>query len=364
MSARPWLAALVCGIAACRPDLPPRIAFVGDERVATAARIAVADVNAGGGIAGRPLELRVLLERSGSGRAAIQVAQRVVAEPQIAAVIGHASSTNSLAAAQIYNSAGLTQLAPSSSAPAYAQAGPYSFRMIPADDRQAEFLVRQIPVRVRPRLVVAYSNGDYGRGLYTEVRRRLTARWLEPVLQTSFTDALDSAQIELLPIEIARARPDVLLWLGQPGDLALLLPALRRRLGHLQVYAPDSFDAPEVYGRLRPSLAGVRFVRFFDPNGGGDAYRRLRERFGRATGTELTYGAAMAYDAVLLVARAMRAGDRTRPAVRAYIAEVGRSQPPLEGAGGTLAFDADRNAIRPYLLAEVTRDSVRSLPAR
>jgi branched-chain amino acid transport system substrate-binding protein len=364
MSARSWIAAAALAAVGCRPAPPPRIAFVGDPRVAEAARMAVADVNAGGGIGGRPLEMLFIPEAGGFGRPAIEHAQRVAAEPEIMAVIGHASSSSSMAAAQIYNAAGLTQLAPSSSAPPYSRAGPYSFRMIPADDRQAEFLVRQIPGRLRPRLAVAYSIGDYGRGLYTEVRARLKARWLEPVLQTSFSDPLDSAQVSLLPIEIARARPDVLFWLGQPADLARVLPALSRRLGGLLVYAPDAFDAANCYGRLRGPLAGVRFVRFFDPRGGDPAFRRLRERFEQATGTELTYDAVMAYDAVQLLARAMRAGNRTRASVRDYIAQVGGLQPPLQGVGGRLAFDARRNAVRDYLLAEITADSVRSLPGR
>ncbi|HEX2204727.1 MAG TPA: ABC transporter substrate-binding protein, partial [Longimicrobium sp.] len=57
--------------------------------------------------------------------------------------------------------------------------------------------------------------------------------------------------------------------------------------------------------------------------------------------------AALAYDAVHLLARALRAGARDRAAVRRYLEGVGRpgGSPPFEGAAGPVAFDAHGDPV-------------------
>src|SRR5216117_948909 len=69
-----------------------------------AAELAVKEVNARGGIRGRPLVLRVM-DDSGRADLAIGIAQRLVNDPSVVAVIGHLNSTASLAAGRIYGEA-------------------------------------------------------------------------------------------------------------------------------------------------------------------------------------------------------------------------------------------------------------------
>src|SRR6058998_3168984 len=59
-----------------------------------AAELAVKEVNARGGIHGRPLALRIM-DDSGRADVAIGIAQQLVNDPAIVAVIGHLNSTAS-----------------------------------------------------------------------------------------------------------------------------------------------------------------------------------------------------------------------------------------------------------------------------
>src|SRR5436189_1357155 len=69
-----------------------------------AAELAVKEVNARGGIRGRQLALRIM-DDSGSPEVAIRIAQQLVEDPRIVAVVGHLNSSASLAAGRIYGEA-------------------------------------------------------------------------------------------------------------------------------------------------------------------------------------------------------------------------------------------------------------------
>ncbi len=355
--------ALACGLvlltAACSPPPPPRIAFVGSSRASRGAELAVRAVQASGGIHGRQLRLSVLYDDGGSGTRAIASAEALAADRAILAVVGHAGSTTSLAAAQTYNQAHLPQLAPTTSAPVFALAGPYSFRLMPSDENQADFLARQVPPRSRVGIV--YLNTDYGRGLRRALNASLALRGLAPVLEWSFNAPLDTLQIAVLLSEVAAGRPDLLLWVGPPRWLALVLPSVRRDRAGLVVYGSEAVDADETYSTLHAALVGVRFVRFIDPENPGRRIQDLRAKYRAAAGMELTYDVVFAYDAVGLLAQALRDGARTREDLREYLMSLGRSRPPYPGVGGPIAFDSTRTALRPYNLAEVTAAGVKPL---
>jgi len=69
-----------------------------------AAELAVKEINARGGIRGRLLALRTM-DDSGRPEVAMRIAQQLVDDPAVVAVIGHVNSSASLAAGRIYGEA-------------------------------------------------------------------------------------------------------------------------------------------------------------------------------------------------------------------------------------------------------------------
>jgi len=104
-------------------------------------------------------------------------------------------------------------------------------------------------------------------------------------------------------------------------------------------------------------LTGLRFVRFADP-GEGPGMASLRARFRAATGGDLTDEAVLAYDAVSVLAAALRAGASTREEVREYLLSLGRERPAFQGLAGPIWFGARPAVHRGYRLAEVTAHGV------
>src|SRR5690242_21903664 len=96
------------GMAACsRPSGPIAIGLAGPfsqprgASMLRAAQLAVNQINAKGGVRGRPLELRIADDSAGEDPA-VRVAERLYADPSVVAVVGHLTSTSSNAAARGY----------------------------------------------------------------------------------------------------------------------------------------------------------------------------------------------------------------------------------------------------------------------
>jgi branched-chain amino acid transport system substrate-binding protein len=354
-------ATVACG----RTDTAPlRIGVVLDYDGLRGARLAAADVQAAGGIGGRPLELVVMpTGPATTAEPAIRAADSLATDPRVLGVVGHSNSAASLAASQVYNARGVVQLAPTTTAPLFGDAGPWSFRLVPDDRRQAEFIVRQAVADGARRIAMVYVNDDYGRALAASVRERLRAAGTPPVYETPYLETAVPAQLAASADAIVASQPELLLWLGRAPGLVKVLPLVRARIPRLRIYGSDGMDVSLVYQSTR-QLDGVRFVRFIDPAASDSSLQRFRERFRAENHREVTTDAIMAYDATMLLASALRAGARTRGEVRLYLEGLDGPGQAYRGLSGPIVFDARGDVARPHLLAEVRADGVHAVSAR
>lgn len=348
----------VCLLTSCtEPDLP-RVGVAVSPGPSEGARVAAAEAQAR---AGTRFE-SWMRPTAGAADSVLAVAEAFARDPAVLAVIGHSNSAASLAASQVYNRAGLVQIAPTTTSVTYGEAGPYSFRMVPADDSQAAFMADVALAEWLPaqRVAVVYVNDDYGRSLYRSLRPRLQ----NVVLDGIYTELVVHSQIAPLQRQIAGARPDLLIWLGRPGRLAQVLPGLRQELPALRVLCGDACDEHRVIANEGGVFDGVRFIRFIDVPPNPDAMELFQHSYREAAGVRAAAEAVLAHDAMVAVAGALADGARTREQVRAYLVSLGRARAPLDGLAGPIAFDDHGNLVRDYGLAEVTAGGVRRLPTR
>lgn len=361
MRSMTWALCLTVALTGCRDaDPPPRvIAGVGHLGFLNAMRLAIADELAAGPIVG----LDTVLVEAVSNRAApeVEAATRLAELPGLVAVVGHANSQASLATAPIYNRAGIVQLAPTSTAPAYSQAGPYSFRLVPPDSVQGVALAREASSRFRndpgARVAVAYVNDDYGRGLRAATVDALDTTRLRLVGEFPHNEGdVQEPDPEGLVAALAEVRPDMILWLGRVPVLNVVLPVLRRELGDIPVLTGDAAYWAALMDDRIPEWTGVEYLDFIDMESDTSLQEfraRMEERFGSgAAGPE-----ALIYDATRVLLAALRNGATTGDEVRAYLDSLGSDRPPHPGLAGPIAFDALGDiAVRDYVLRRIGPD--------
>ncbi len=350
-------------ISGCQPREPARIGIVVSDEAIFAAEIAAAEINATGGIDGRPLALRVVTG-GGSTRAslALSAADQLSKDPSVFGIVGHSNSSASLSAAQIYNTQQVVQVAPTSSTPLLSLVGPYTFRLVPSDIHQARFLANEVITGgARPRTALFFVNDDYGHALHEELLARLKEAGVPVVFDAPYDHEESLPAARATALRIAEGQPELLVWVGRSRQLRELLPEVRKATPGIRILASDGIDEAITEQNSGGVLTGVRFVRLVDPNATNPALGSLRTRFLPAAGIPLTVEAALTYDAVMLLATAARAAGTGREAIRQHLASLGTLHPVYEGATGTIEFDENGDPKPFYNLAEMTEAGTRIL---
>lgn len=338
-------------VAACRDTRPYVVGVVLASEGEQGARLALEHINASGGVRGRPLEARNFSGAYNSGaRVALQVAESLSRDPRVVAVIGHTNSSASLAAAQVYNEQHVAQIAPTTTAPLYSQAGPYSFRLVASDEHQARFLADQVMAKSGARIAIVYVNDDYGRALHMMLDGALAQREVRPVYEGSYVeDDTANGAAELIGT-IAAARPTILVWLGRASEFKRIAARLRADLPTVEVIASDGFGGSAVESDSGGLFDGVRYVRMVDVDRADTALQRVRAEYGKLGRGDLPDQAALAYDAVLLVAQAIREVGPDRERIRDWLARLGTDHPAYPGITGPLSFQRLGDRTPSYVL--------------
>lgn len=320
-----------------------------------AAELAVEQINAAGGIDGRPLEL-VERDDYADPDSAVFVATDLY-EAGVSAVIGHLFSTTTLAAAPVYNggSAPVAAISPSSSSPDVTTAGDYTFRICPSDLAHGIALARWVHDTLRlNRGAMLYLNDQYGRGVRQMFVREFTRRGgqlvsIDPYLGdtpdvTPYMDRLKKI-----------GGVDFLVIAGNRGEAEEILQQARQRGLWIPVLGGDGLEGIEQAGAI---AEGVYLSSAYLPTIASPANRDFlqayRKKFPRAGLPNQP--AAATYDAVYLLRDVIGRSGTEREAVRRELARVGTGTPPFRGVTGTVAFDARGDVPNQTVYMGVVRD--------
>jgi branched-chain amino acid transport system substrate-binding protein len=304
-----------------------------------AAELAVEEINAAGGIDGRPLEL-VQRDDYADPDSAVFVATDLY-EAGVSAVIGHLFSGTTLAAAPVYNGGPdpVAAISPSSSSPEVSTAGDYTFRVCPSDLAHGAALARWVHDTLGlQRGAVLYLNDQYGRGVRQTfvkdfVRRGGVLQSIDPYLG-------DMPHVGPYLDRLAKTGgTDFLVVAGNRMEAEEILRQARKRGLTMPVLGGDGLEGIEEAGALAegvylssaylPTLATAANKAFLQ------AYRKKFPTAGLPN-----QPAAATYDAVYLLRDVIARAGTERQAIRRALALVGSGAPAFRGVTGVVAFDA------------------------
>jgi len=336
------LAACLISVAGCGGDstrdvvhlglAAPLEQFIGSQSL-RGAQLAIAQINAGGGIRDRRLELTAVTD-SADARRAVPVADQFFADPTVVAVIGHSTSGATLAASTIYNR-GLAAVSPTATSPEISDAGPWIFRVAPSDSANSAALARFAIRELGNRSAILYANEPYGRGLRNGFGRAYEAAGGTLLEQYPY---IEGATVDFEPylLGIKRATPNLIFVAGLDAGAGLIIQQARA----LDIEAPIiGGDGLLGLAGLDPVYDGTYLGLLFHPDAPGQAGRQFVEAYERQYGEAPDHFAALTYDAVMLVADAIRQAGFDRQRIRDYLATVGNGRQPYQGVSGLIAFD-------------------------
>lgn len=349
-------------LTACRPSAEPvRIGLAGPFSdpvggpMRKAAELAVEEINASGGIGGRPIEL-IARDDRGDPDSAVSVAADLVAEG-VVAVIGHVYSGTTLAAAPVYGAGTIPipVITPSSSAPEVAQAGRHVFRLCPTDLEHGAALATWIRSGLNlTRAAVLYLNNPYGRGVRQSFVTRFTA--LGGVILESDPYLGDSPDVATYLERIkAGGQAEFLVVAGNRTEALSVLTQARERGITLPVFGGDGLEGLEQDGAI---AEGVTLTAAYFPTTDTPQNQRFVRTFlAKYPGSvPPNQPAAGAYDAVYLLRDVIGAAGVNRRAIITALTTLGSDIPPYQGVTGILAYDGAGDLARMPVLIGVVRN--------
>ena len=320
------------------------------------AQLAVEELNAANLFGGRKLALRILDDK-GDPAAAIAVADSLVRDPAVVAVVGHVYSGTTIAASQQYTG-NLPAVATSATSPEISRLGGWIFRVASSDSANAVALARAAN-RMGRRIAVLYANDDYGQGLARNFVSALRAAGGGVAAMDPFLDDTENFRPYL---QRMKARGVDLVFIAGLQDPAARAIAQAQEVGlAARFLGGDGIEGLAGMGaRYDGTAVGVLFHAQMS-----DSARAFVQRYRARYKEDPDSQSALAYDAVRLLARALQAGHRDPAAIRRWLEGVGAERggsPAFEGVAGSVAFDQNGDPVNKRFTLGVIRGGSIVLP--
>jgi branched-chain amino acid transport system substrate-binding protein len=272
--------------------------------------MAAEEVNASGGVIGHVIRLVVRDTRAEPARAAKAV-RDLVSEDKSVAVIGGLSA-GSAEAAMTSDEIGIPMLALGSTMPGIPSHEPWIFRICQTDFHSGRVMAKFAATLGARRALVLYDPADefsktlslaFGKQFKRTPESRIAGEAF-PTGTLDFTKHLRTIQkknpdVVFLPLAADQAAPI----LRKARELGLTMPFLGTANW-------DSLEFPSLVG---DSGNNTYFPGRFNPDGPSDAVQLFLEVYERKNGSFPSASAAMGYDALVVLADAIRRANSTEP---------------------------------------------------
>lgn len=319
--------------------------------------LAARQINAAGGLLGRPVEV-VEFDTKSSPLGARQAAQDAVAAG-VAAVVGPSWSSQAMAMGPVLQEAGIPMIGATTTAAEVTAIGDFIFRACYTDALQADALSRFAfqDLGARKVVVVTIAGDVYSEGLSAMFAESFAAQGGAVLKQLRYLQ--NAMNFEEQVRDIAAASPDLVFVAGYTRDSGLLLKQARGNGLDMPFLGGDGWTALEHYPYLDPARGENYYVSHWHPDSDSEASRDfvglLLREFGPDALGMIDAGNANAFDALGLVADAVRrAGSADPAAIRDALAAT-RKYP---GVTGDISFGDSRDPRKPLFVLRITPDRV------
>jgi branched-chain amino acid transport system substrate-binding protein len=267
------------------------------EQMQRGAELAVADLNAAGGVLGQQVQL-ITADDFCDPEQAVAAARKLVSDGVIF-VVGHYCSGASIPASEVYEAAGVLMITPVSTNPKLTELGRANvFRVVPRDDADAIVAGNYLADHWSgKKIAILHDNTTFGKGIAEGTKKQLNKRGVKEAIYQVYAPGKNDYGAEIAGLQAANV---AVLYIGGYHTEIALMARAARDLGYPVQLVTGMSLWSEDFGLIAgPAAEGVLFTEPADPRRRAEA-APIVERF-RASGYEpqgytlYTYGAIQAW---------------------------------------------------------------------
>jgi len=288
------------------------------EQMKRGAGMAVADINAQGGVLGKKLAL-VVADDACDPKQAVAAANEVVGK-KVVFVDGHYCSSSSIPASAVYNEAGILQMTPASTNPALTDDAAKKgwdniFRSCGRDDAQGAVAGKYLADHYKGgQVAIVHDKSTYGKGIADETKKAMNAAGLKEAMYEAITQG--DKDFSALVSKMKQANIDAIYFGGYQTEAGLIVRQARDQGFKAQFIGADALVTEEFWKITGPAGEGTLMTFPPDPRR-MSAAKAVVERF-TAQGynpegyTLYTYAAIQAFAAAAAKANSVKEADLSK----------------------------------------------------
>ena len=311
-------------------------------------QLALAEINAAGGVLGQPLRIITKDNQSKPGETSPAV-RELISRNKVVALIGEVASGRSLEAAPLAQRSGIPMISPASTNEKVTETGDHIFRVCFIDPFQGTVCAKfSRKLGFTKAGIITDVSKDYSLGLAKSFKQEFTANGGVITGEQSYSggDKDFSAQLTAIKAD----NPQVIFLPAYYTEAPLIIRQARQLGITVPFIGGDGWDSPELVGVGGSSVEGCYFSNHFSDQSKDPRVVAFVDAYRKKYNGEPDAMVALGYDSVYLLADAMKRAGTTDPAkVNAAIA-VTKDFP---GVTGKITLDAHRNPTKSAVMLQV-----------
>ena len=316
-------------------------------RCSNAAKLAISEINAAGGIDGKQLEL-IAEDSEGTVDKALASYEKLAYSDNVCAIVGPVFTSPALAVAQRCQEDGIVMISPSAThkdVTAQPATNPdglnYVFRTVPSDALQSEVAGHYFyEILGYRKLASLYAMNDYSQGLALGMKETFEALGGQVVAEETCMVGDKDFRTQLT--EIRAAGPEAVYIPNYTVEDALILEQASQLGVNVPFLSSDGFSDPEIYNLAPDFTDGVIYVGPAQAEASSILADFQAAYSAAYDGDSPDSFATNSYDATYILAGAIdRAGSADTTAIRNEVAATD----DFQGANGTMNFAANGDLV-------------------
>lgn len=284
-------------------------------------------------------------------RQAATVAQKLSSDGDIIGVVGHFSSTSTLAAQPIYARAGIPMISPSSTSPDLAGKSNF-YRTAVTDDvvssQLAEFAVNKAGYK---RIAVLYQTGTSTIAQAEVFAARAKELGAEIVLYEGHEP--ERVDFQAVVTSLVPLKPDLVFVPTFTAEASKIARQLREAAIEAPLMGTDALFDPQFATLAGDAGNGTYAAAFFHEESTRESARDFVRDYTAAYGQSPEGYGANAYDAALLFAAAVKNEGVDRQKVLDWLGSLGHANPAFPGVTGDIRFDDQHNVMKGIIIVQL-----------
>jgi len=323
-------------------------------------KLAADEINAAGGITGKKVEI-VEADDRGDKQEGASITQKFISRDKVVAIVGDPTTGITKVVAPLAQKAQVVLLSAGATGPGVVENGDFIFRDTLLDSVAIPACIDYFAkdLKYKKVAVITSDNNDYSVGLSQTFRDAAKGKGITIVADEKVSDGGKdfSAQIT----NIKAKNPDVIFFSGYYTEGALIMKEARKQGLKCNMFGGDGLFSPKFIELGGTAVEGSMSALGFTTEQATPETEKFLKTFQAKFNEMPGLFEAQGYDAVMLIAEAMKRANSVDPKV--FKNEIAKTK-EFKGVSGTITIRANREPIKSPLSLLAVKDGKFALKAK